>query len=106
MASCRYPIICDQNFIVATRDSGYRNLATALAELLDNSIQAGAKCVRIFVDAGTLPCSQIAVLDDGCGMDEVALRTALQFGGTSRFNDRTGQGRFGMGLPNSSLSQA
>jgi hypothetical protein len=106
MASCRYPIICDRNFIVATRDAGYRNLATALAELLDNSIQAGAKCVRIFVDAASLPCSQIAVLDDGFGMDEAALRMALQFGGTSRFNDRTGQGRFGMGLPNSSLSQA
>jgi len=34
------------------------------------------------------------------------LRTALQFGGSGRFNDRNGSGRFGMGLPNSSLSQA
>jgi hypothetical protein len=106
MVSYRYPIISDQNFIIATRDAGYRNLATALAELLDNSIQAGSTCVRIFVDAEASPCSQIAVLDDGRGMDAAALRTALQFGGSSRFNDRSGQGRFGMGLPNSSFSQA
>lgn len=106
MASYQYRIVSDQNFIVATRDAGYRNLATALAELLDNSVQAGATALRIFVEGETPSCSQIAVLDDGNGMDATALRTALQFGGTSRFNDRSGQGRFGMGLPNSSLSQA
>src|SRR5690348_1845911 len=30
----------------------------------------------------------------------------LRFGGSSRFNDRSGLGRYGMGLPNSSFSQA
>jgi hypothetical protein len=105
-ASYQYRIVADQNFIVATRDAGYRNLATALAELIDNAIQAGATCVRIFADCGTPSLSQIAVLDDGSGMSAPALRMALQFGGTTRFNDRSGQGRFGMGLPNSSLSQA
>jgi hypothetical protein len=39
-------------------------------------------------------------------MDARTLRTALRFGGSSRFNDRNGLGRYGMGLPNSSLSQA
>ncbi|MEN6387222.1 MAG: ATP-binding protein, partial [Phycisphaerales bacterium] len=33
------------------------------------------------------------------------LRNALRFGGTTRFNDRSGMGRFGMGLPNSAVSQ-
>jgi Histidine kinase-, DNA gyrase B-, and HSP90-like ATPase len=106
MACCRYPIVSEHNFLVATRDAGYRNLATALAELLDNSIQAGATLLRIAVEGDTPFCSQIAVLDDGRGMDAAALQTALQFGGSSRFNDRSGQGRFGMGLPNSSFSQA
>src|SRR6266478_8026630 len=105
MASCRYPIIFDQNFIVATRDAGYRNLATALAELVDNGIQAGATSLQIFVDV-TPPSPLVAVLDNGCGMEPDVLRKALQFGGSTRFNDRTGPGRFGMGLPNSSLSQA
>jgi hypothetical protein len=39
-------------------------------------------------------------------MDKKTLRQALRFGGSSRFNDRAGLGRYGMGLPNSSLSQA
>lgn len=101
----QYSIISSQNFIVATRDAGYRNLATALAELVDNGIQAGATNLRIFVDV-TPPSPLIAVLDNGSGMEPDVLRKALQFGGSTRFNDRTGPGRFGMGLPNSSLSQA
>src|SRR5438445_7757320 len=106
MASCQYRIVSDHNFILATRDAGYRNLSSALAELLDNSIQAGANCVRVFLNGEDIQCSEIAVLDNGKGMEAETLRTALQFGGTTRFNDRSGQGRFGMGLPNSSLSQA
>jgi hypothetical protein len=106
VASYQYRIVADQNFIIATRDAGYRNLAAAVAELIDNAIQAGATCVRIFADCGAASRARIAVLDDGTGMSAPALRMALQFGGTTRFNDRSGHGRFGMGLPNSSLSQA
>jgi len=39
-------------------------------------------------------------------MNAVELRRALQFGNGGRLNDRSGIGRFGMGLPNSSISQA
>jgi len=39
-------------------------------------------------------------------MDAATLRRALQFGNGNYLNDRSGIGRFGMGLPNSSLSQA
>ena len=48
----------------------------------------------------------VSVLDDGCGMEPFTLRQALRFGGSTRFDDRAGLGRYGMGLPNSSLSQA
>src|SRR6266852_3180356 len=106
MASRNCRIVCDENFVLATRDAGYRSLASAIAELLDNSIQAGAKCIRIFLSGEDDRCTQIAVLDDGSGMNAEGLQRALQFGGTSRFNDRSGYGRFGMGLPNSSFSQA
>ncbi|MHC4620305.1 MAG: ATP-binding protein [Planctomycetota bacterium] len=101
-------IIALERFIQATRDSGYKGTYSAVSELVDNSLQAGAKRVRITVFRGSderFPI-QIAVLDDGCGMDRRTLREALRFGGSSRFNDRTGFGRYGMGLPNSSLSQA
>ena len=106
MASWNCRIVCDANFVLATRDAGYRSLASAIAELLDNSIQAGAKCIRIFLSGEDDRCTEVAVLDDGSGMNAEGLQRALQFGGTSRFNDRSGYGRFGMGLPNSSFSQA
>ena len=49
---------------------------------------------------------EIAVLDNGSGMDATTLRMALQFGNGTRLDDRSGIGRFGMGLPNASISQA
>src|SRR5260370_41028004 len=104
MASRDCRIVCDEPFGLATRDAGYRSLASAIAELLDNSLQAGAKCIRVFLSGEDDRCTEVAVLDDGAGMKADALRMALQFGGTSRFNDRSGHGRFGMGLPNGSLT--
>jgi len=102
-------LVADHQFILATRDTGYRSLANALAELIDNAVQADATWVRVFVrDAPGDYQSDvaIAVLDNGYGMDRDKLWTALQFGGTERFGDRRGLGRFGMGLPNSSVSQS
>ena len=99
--------------IRAMRDSGYKNAAYAIAELIDNSIQAGADHVELLctereerVEIRTMRrIDQVAVLDNGSGMDASTLRIALQFGNGTRLNDRTGIGRFGMGLPNSSISQ-
>lgn len=102
-------LVADHQFILATRDTGYRSLANAVAELIDNAVQANATWVRVFVrDAAgdSDPEVAIAVLDNGHGMDRDTLWTALQFGGTERFGDRRGLGRFGMGLPNSSVSQS
>src|SRR5579859_3430079 len=99
------PIVALGHFMLATREVGYRNTTAAIAELVDNAIQARAKNIRIFV-SDTGGEATVAVLDDGCGMDSKLLRTALQFGGTNRFDNRSGLGRFGMGLPCSSISQA
>lgn len=102
-------IIALDKFILATRDSGYKGTGSALAELVDNAIQAGAKSIAINITSeGTEPNQTftVSVQDDGTGMDPFTLRQALRFGGSSRFNNREGLGRYGMGLPNSSLSQA
>ncbi len=102
-------IIVLDKFIQATRDSGYKGTYSAISELVDNALQANAKNIRIKIFMAQEDCHyplQIAVLDDGTGMDRGTLRQALRFGGSSRFDDRHGLGRFGMGLPNSSLSQA
>jgi len=101
------PIIALDRFIQATRDSGYKGTASAISELIDNSIQAKASKIEVSITAAEGdPPIEIAVFDDGCGMDPFTLRQALRFGGSSRFGDRSGLGRYGMGLPNSSLSQA
>ena len=81
-------IIALDKFIQATRDSGYKGTYSAISELVDNSIQAGAKKVRIkvFLGGNDIFPVQVAVLDGGCGMDKKTLRQALRFGGISRFN--------------------
>lgn len=102
-------IIVLDKFIQATRDSGYKGTVSAVSELVDNALQAGAKRVVIEIGLHGEDAEhplRVSVLDDGSGMDRRTLRQALRFGGSSRFNDRSGLGRFGMGLPNSSLSQA
>src|SRR5579863_9510461 len=91
----------------AMRDNGYKNAAYAIAELMDNSIQAGARhvellCAEVVVQNSQRDrrrINQIAVLDDASGMDATTLRMALQFGNGTRLDDahRNGIGRFGMG---------
>jgi hypothetical protein len=103
-------IIALDKFIQATRDSGYKSTSSAISELVDNSIQAGATRIAITVVAKASDneekAIEVSVFDDGCGMDPATLRQALRFGGSTRFGDRGGLGRYGMGLPNASLSQA
>lgn len=96
------------NFLLATRDTGYKSTSLVLAELIDNSIQARARNVKVEVYSGgsqQMPI-EISVADDGEGMDADTLAAALTFGGSSRFNDRSSLGRYGMGLPNGTLSRS
>jgi hypothetical protein len=103
------PIVALQNFILSTRDSGYKSTASAISELVDNAIQAKACHIDISIKSNTDADKSdltIAVADDGVGMGRSVLMEALRFGGSSRYNNRSGLGRFGMGLPNASLGQA
>ena len=101
--------------VQAMRDNGYKNAAYAIAELMDNSIQAKASQVELHCGERLEQLSKrkgyrietIAVLDNGCGMDMDVLRMALQFGNGTHLShsDQTGIGKFGMGLPCASISQ-
>ena len=42
-------LLVASNFIRAVRESGYLSMSNALAELVDNSLQAGASEIRILV---------------------------------------------------------
>ena len=110
MSRLQYHGIVELNhFIQATRDSGYRGTAAALAELIDNAFEARATRVDISLhESSDNGCRTMTVTtaDDGVGMSPGTLRLALRFGGSTRFNSRNGSGRYGMGLPNSSLSRA
>ena len=106
-------IIPPELAVRAMRDSGYRNTASALAELIDNSIQAKARNVDVICtekqelvnERKRRRINAIGVMDNGDGMSPKVLRLALQFGNGTHLDDRAGIGRFGMGLPNSSISQ-
>lgn len=99
--------------IESLRDNGYNNTAYALAELVDNSIQAGAERVELgFIEEQvggterkTYNVTEVSVWDNGKGMSPENLRQAMQFGGSLNRLDPHGMGKFGMGLPNSSISQ-
>ncbi|WP_051027971.1 ATP-binding protein [Nocardia higoensis] len=107
-----YRIVSPTLTVKAMRDSGYKNTAYALAELIDNSIDAKAELVEVFaceapvmVESRTsYRVERIAVLDNGEGMAPPTLRRALKYG-DGHGTDPTRIGRFGMGLPNSSMSQ-
>ncbi|WP_409439569.1 ATP-binding protein [Psychromonas sp. GE-S-Ul-11] len=100
-----------ETVIESLRDNGYNNTAYALAELIDNSLQATANRVEVgFIEEQlnarkNYTVSEISLWDNGVGMDIATLRVAMQFGGGTHRKDTGGMGKFGMGLPNSSISQ-
>lgn len=108
-----FPIIPAATAIETFRDSGYRDTAAALSELIDNSIEAKADNVRVIAFEEPIAIgnrtvnrvSKIAIYDDGIGMSPDVLQLSLQFGVGTRMNTRDGMGRFGIGLPNASVSQ-
>lgn len=87
------------------RGLGY-STAAALADIVDNSISAGATEVRIdFQWDG--PDSRVLILDDGHGMSDPELEGAMRLGEKDPLVAREAHdlGRFGMGLKTASLSQ-
>lgn len=108
-----FPVINTEMTVRAMRDSGYKSTTHALAELIDNSIEANATHIELFglsqfdvvSERRRVRLRELAVLDNGEGMDFDTLRGSLRYGiGTKQ--SRKGIGRFGLGLPNSSMSQA
>lgn len=102
-----------ESAIESFRDNGFSNTAYALAELIDNSIQAKASRVEVsFIERVTKvvqrerrTVEEICIFDNGTGMSPRLLSEALSFGKGDNRKDRDGMGKFGMGLPNSSISQ-
>jgi hypothetical protein len=89
----------------ALRGLGY-STASALADIIDNSISAQARCVSVnFAWAGAE--SHITIQDDGTGMDAEGLDSAMRLGERNPLSHRAEDdlGRFGLGLKTASFSQ-
>lgn len=92
----------------ALRNTGYKSIESAVAEIIDNSIEAQAHNIAILISekldevTGVKKIDEIAFIDDGSGMNIKKLEDCLGIGATTK-SDRRGMGRFGVGLPQASL---
>ena len=91
--------------VESLRDIGY-SLQTAIADVIDNSLTAGARTIELFAETHAEEPS-IGILDDGSGMTRAELIEAMRPGSRSPLEKRpeTDLGRFGLGLKTASFSQ-
>jgi len=94
-----------ESLLQSARSFGY-TIETALADLIDNSITAGASRINITFGIEHYN-SFVRIEDDGKGMNEKELLNALKMGSFNPLNIRkeTDLGRFGLGLKTASFSQ-
>jgi len=76
---------------------------SAYGEVIDNSIQAFSTEIKITITdvknkERVKKIDRIIFADNGTGMDSELLHKCLKLGYSSRYNDRTGIGRFGVGM--------
>lgn len=88
--------------IEGLRDTGY-DFNTALADVVDNSIDAGAETIAIRIDMDSDSDIVISVADDGCGMDRDALLNGMTYGASGKPDPRR-LGKFGLGLKTASTA--
>lgn len=87
------------------RAFGY-SVETAIADLIDNSVTAGADKIFVTYDIDSFG-SYVRIEDNGIGMSETELTNAMKFGSFNPSDERSidDLGRFGLGLKTASFSQ-
>ena len=88
--------------IEGLRDTGY-NFETAVADLVDNSVAAGATKVSVQVAQDFRGSVTLSIADDGCGMDMDGLIHAMRYGSPKR-PDPASLGKYGLGLKTASTA--
>jgi len=93
------------SLIEALRNIGY-SIETAVADIIDNSITAGASQINIRFSWNSGD-PWLAIIDNGSGMEKVELINAMRFGSMNplEIRDEKDLGRFGLGMKTASLSQ-
>lgn len=94
----------DPALLESMRSIGY-TVESAVADVVDNSVAAGAGVVDVLFSASG--AFEIAVVDDGAGMSREGAVVAMRLAATSPTTQRRPEdlGRFGLGLKTASLSQ-
>ena len=92
------------NFIKSLRDVGY-TFEIAVADVMDNSIDAGAKNIKISILPKPKPI--FAMFDNGIGMNEKELIEAMRLASKdpNKHRGKKVLGKFGLGLKTASFSQ-
>jgi hypothetical protein len=93
-----------KRIVGSLRDTGYE-FDMAVADLVDNSIAAGATTILVDLDMTLLGDVRFTVGDNGCGMNEAGLLNALKYGSDERA-EAASLGKFGMGLNTASTAFA
>lgn len=91
-----------KRIITSLRDMGY-NFSAAVADLIDNSIEADATTIVIDIDFEGED-SYVRISDDGIGMSSEELIEAMRYGSHRNYREED-LGKFGLGLKTASLSQ-
>ena len=104
------PLILTGHALQSLRDSGF-SVAAALAEPVDNSLEARANAIRIaFGESknarGRTHVNRIAIADDGDGMNHETLFRYLQLGFSTRYMSTTTIGKYGVGAKLAALNYA
>src|ERR1700722_1738970 len=108
------PLVLADRALTSLRASGH-DYKSAVGEVFDNSLQANANNLklRLFTEKKVLGkntkktevVERVAMGDDGIGMSKEILYHSLMLGYSSRYDDRTGMGRFGVGAKLGGISQ-
>ncbi|HOW53716.1 MAG TPA: ATP-binding protein [Syntrophorhabdaceae bacterium] len=91
-----------RRLIKSLRDMGY-DFSSAIADLVDNSIEASASLVSIDIEFDG-DDSWVRIADNGKGMTPVELKEAMRYGSDRNYEEED-LGKFGLGLKTASLSQ-
>lgn len=83
----------------------HHSLTTAVADLVDNSIDAKAQNILIRFEQRGIRTVGLVVVDDGRGMDESTIDSAMTYAKKRDYGE-SDLGHFGLGLKAASLSQA
>ena len=91
--------------INSMRSIGY-DFESAVSDIIDNSITALAKNIKLFFPIGGSSEPYLIIGDDGVGMSREEIIEAMRFGSIKNENrTRDDLGRFGLGLKTASISQ-